>query len=84
MSRSRTGSRELSAMIAVGIVERQPADQHGVDEGEHRGVDADAERQRQRRDEREPFVFDEQADGELKVLPEPMLENPFRAAQLRC
>ena len=65
MLRSRTGSYESSAMVAIGIVEGQAADQHGIHESEHRGVDADAERERDRRHQREPFVLDEQASGEL-------------------
>ena len=55
---------------AIGIVERQAANQDGVDEREHRRVDADAQRQRDDGDGGEPAVLHEQPDREPNVLPE--------------
>ncbi len=49
---------------------RQAADQHRIDEGEDRGVDADPERQGDDCDKREPLVLDQQATRKLYVLPE--------------
>ena len=49
--RGRVASRvPTSTMMPIGLVERQAADQHRVDQREHRGVDADAERQGRDRD----------------------------------
>ena len=45
------------------------ADQHGVHEGEHRGVHADAKRQRDRGDQREPLVFQQQPAGKAHIFP---------------
>ena len=67
----------------IGIVERQPANQDGVDEGEDRGIHADAESQRDGGDEREPLVLDEQTDRELKVLPEAHADS-LNQAECRC
>ncbi len=47
----------------VGVIEGQTADQHGVHEGEDRGVHADAEAQGERGDQREPGILDEQPAG---------------------
>ena len=43
----------------IGLVERQAAQQHGVDEREHRAVGADAERERGDGRQREPPILDE-------------------------
>ena len=69
-------------MIRSGSSNGRPANQHRVDEGEDRGVDADAQRQRQRGDQREPLVLDQQTDGELKVLPEAHAGESFQAGGL--
>ena len=50
------------------MIEGQAADQHGVHEGEDRGVQADAESESQRRDQREPGILDEQPAGVADVL----------------
>jgi hypothetical protein len=52
------------------FAERQAANQHRVDDREHRRVHADAQRQRRRRDRREPAILDEQPRGVAKVLPQ--------------
>ncbi len=67
--RVRTRSNEPIAIVAIRIGDRQAADQHRVHEREHRGVDADAERQRDRGDQREPLVFQKQASSESNIFP---------------
>ena len=53
----------------IGIRDRQSANQHRVHEGEHRGVDADPKGERDRRHQREPFVFQQQAAGKSQIFP---------------
>src|SRR5262249_26115967 len=48
--------------------DRQRIEQHGVDEREDRRVRADAQRQRQRRDDGETWRLGEQARAELQIL----------------
>ena len=55
---------------AVGLVERQVAQQRAVDEGEHDHVHRDAQRQRQHRGEGEPAILQEQATAVRDVGPE--------------
>src|SRR5688500_15451497 len=54
---------------AIGVGHRHAADQHGVHEGEHRGVHADAKRQGDSCDEREPFGFQQEPPGKAHILP---------------
>jgi hypothetical protein len=63
---------------ALGVVERKPADEDRVDEGEDCVVRGNPERQRHDRDEREPAVLDEQANGKAKVLQQPHDSPPAR------
>jgi ABC-type sugar transport system ATPase subunit len=53
---------------AVALIEREPFEQDGVGEREHRGVDADAERQRHQRHERQPGAPDQAPETEAEVL----------------
>ena len=53
----------------VGIGDRQAADQDRIHESEHRGVDADAKRERDRGDKGEPLVFQEQPRGKSDIFP---------------
>jgi len=53
---------------AIGIVERQTTNEHGVDEREHRRVDADAERERDHGHPREPAILHEEAERKTQVL----------------
>ena len=50
------------------VLERQAADQHGVDESEHCRVHADAEREGQNRDGGEARVLYEESGGKSEVL----------------
>ena len=52
----------------VGLGEGQAADQDGVDQREHRGVDADAQGQGRNRHDAEPSILDEEAQREAQVL----------------
>ena len=52
----------------VGVIEGQAPNQHGVHEGEDRGVQADPESECQRRDQREPGILDEEPAGVADVL----------------
>ena len=49
---------------------RQRPHQHAVDDAEHRGVDADAERQRRQRYRREPRTAAPRAEPEPNVFPQ--------------
>jgi hypothetical protein len=53
---------------AVGVFERKRPEQRRVDDGVDRGVDAYAERQRQHGDGCIPAFFDQESDGEAKIL----------------
>lgn len=59
---------EADEFFGARIGER--ADQYGVDEAEDGGVDADAERESEHGDQRERFVFAQNAQSNSKVLPE--------------
>ena len=52
------------------IVERQPANQHRVHDGEDRRVDADSQGEREHGHEGEPAILHEHARGEPNVLAE--------------
>ena len=52
----------------IGVGHRQLAQQDLVDQREDRGIRADAERQRQDRDDREQRAAPEPADGKAKVV----------------
>ena len=52
----------------VGILERESANEDRIDEGEHRGVHADAEREGKNRDCREAGVLEKHSHGVLEVL----------------
>jgi hypothetical protein len=55
---------------AIRIAIRQRPQDHRVDDAENRRVGADAERERQQRDERKARLLDERANREAKVLEE--------------
>ena len=55
---------------AIGIVDGEAANQYGVHEREHGGVDANPECESQCRDGGEPAVLHEQPHGKPNVLPE--------------
>ena len=55
---------------AVGVVEGEPPEQHRVDEGEHRRVHPDAQRQGRGRYNGKPAILCQEASGETDVLPE--------------
>ena len=61
---------------AIGLVEWQAADQDGVDEGEHRAVHADAEREGDHGDGAEPAILHEEADGKTKILQKAHVVSP--------
>ena len=52
----------------LGVGERQRPKEHAVQDGEHRRVRADAERERERRDDREARCAAERSKGEADVL----------------
>ena len=52
----------------VGILERESANEDRVDEGEHRRVHADAERESKNRDCREAGFLEKHSHGVLDVL----------------
>ena len=56
---------------AIGIVEGQAANKDGVDECEYRGVDADAEPQRQDRDRSEARSFTRSRTANRKSCSKP-------------
>ena len=53
---------------AIGIIERQGPQQHGIDEGEHGAGGADAEGERRHRGQRESAIPDEATGRELEIL----------------
>ena len=55
---------------ARGLIEWQRPEQHGVDDAERRGVDADAKAERQDDDSQESRMFTERPCGVLKVVEE--------------
>ena len=69
MPRLRAAIVRIDRQRPVGIGDGQAADQHRVHESEHRGVDADAQRQRDRRDQGEPLVLQQQASREADIFP---------------
>ena len=54
----------------IGLGKRQRPQQHGVDDREHRGIHADAKRQRQNRDGREAGILAQLAKCVAKILEE--------------
>ena len=67
---------------AAGIVERQGPEEGGVDDGEHRGVDANAEREGQHGDGRVPAFLHKQPKREPEILEHgsPLAKTPVRRA----
>src|SRR5207245_11562148 len=61
--------RVVSAEL-VGIRERQRIEEHTVDDGEERGVRADAQGQRQNSDRREAGILSQHAQSVADILPE--------------
>ncbi len=51
-------------------MEGQAADQHRVHDGEHRGVQPDAQPEGEQSDQGEPPILDEHADGVSQVVHE--------------
>ena len=60
----------------VGRRDRQRLEQHGVDDGEERGVEADADRQRGDRHQREPRTLAQPPDREANVGEEGLEQDP--------
>ena len=58
------------------MIDRQPAKEDRVDEGEHRAVGADAEREGREGRQREPPILHEPAGGKPKVLQKALHAGP--------
>ena len=65
---ARARKRVVEKDEAVGFGIRQRPQQHGADDGEDRGVGADAERQRQDGGQREGAILAEQPEREAEIL----------------
>ena len=52
----------------IGVVERQPAEERGIDDAETDGVDANPERQGNYGGRREPAFFDDESEREAQIL----------------
>ena len=64
----RPGRRERHD--AIGIGKGQRLEEHGIDDGEDRGIGADAERQHEHREDRESRIPPKRAQGVADVLPQ--------------
>ena len=60
---------------SIGASDRHPFEQDGVDEAEDRGICANAQRQRQHRDNREAWRAAQDATGIAQVVP-PLVDQP--------
>ncbi len=52
----------------IGVVERQPTEERGIDDAETDGVDANPERQGNHSGRREPSILDDQSECEAQIL----------------
>ena len=66
---------------AVGVWKRQAAEQHGIEHAEHRGVRADAERERRDDDGGVAGSVSSSARGEAQILPQPAPPSRTRSAR---
>src|SRR5437588_12533932 len=60
---------------AVRISDRERFQRHGIEGGEERGVDADAEREREDRDQRVPGALPKYARGVAEIFPDAIEER---------
>ena len=72
--------RSFEAKEVARIGNRQFLERHGIEQREHRGIDADSDRDRQDRDERESRVSSEHSQRVAGVLPQaPSQGKPRRS-----